>query len=203
VTVVYVTHDQDEALVVADRIAIMNAGRIVAHGSTDDVIGIAQDEWTASFLGLERAAEGTVIDANEGLCDVEADGVVVTLAGEIAVGSRVLFAVRPEDVLLFEAGIELPATTARNRLAAQVVSVEPRGTTLRVTMNANGVRLASSVSRASASELGLAEGTRVLAVFKATAVRWRLIEDREDSGRHDAAGDGVAGSGRFGGELNE
>jgi tungstate transport system ATP-binding protein len=176
VTVVYVTHDQDEALVVADRVALMNEGRIVAHGFTEDVAGIAEDEWTASFLGIEPAFRGTVFGVSEGLAEVRCGEATITLVGEPEPRSEVLVAVRPEDVLLFEPGAKMPHTTARNRLKAHVTALEPRGATLRVALEANGVRLASSVSRAAVSELGLKPGSEVLAVFKATAVRWRAAD---------------------------
>ena len=181
VTVVYVTHDQDEALVVADRIVIMNAGRIVASGTAEEIVGIAEDEWTAAFLGVEPASTGRVTSSREGLAEVTSAGVVVTMAGELPVGADVRFAVRPEDVLLFETGVELPLTTARNRIEATVVALEPRGSTLRATLQSSGVRFASSVSRAAAAELRLQTGTHVLAVFKATAVKWRLIDEHQES----------------------
>jgi len=44
-------------------------------------------------------------------------------------------------------------------------------------LDAHGVRLSAAVSRASVADLGIAEGARVLAVFKATAVRWRIADD--------------------------
>ena len=95
-----------------------------------------------------------------------------------------LFSVRPEDVLLFSLDAELPATTARNRLAATVTALEPRGATFMASLEVGGVRLASSVSRAAVDELALEPGARVLAVFKATAVRWRPANDT--SPQHDS-----------------
>ncbi len=177
VTVVYVTHDQDEALVVADRIALMNEGRIVACGPTEEIAGLAEDEWTAAFLGVEAASRGTVARVSEGLSYVEVGDTVVALAGIAQPGSEVVFAIRPEDVLLLEAHAEMPLATARNRLPATVTELEPRGATMLVTLEAAGLRLASSVSRAAVAELQLAPGSEVLAVFKATAVQWRPAEE--------------------------
>lgn len=176
VTVVYVTHDQDEALVVADEIAVMNEGRVVAWGGADEVMGLAEDDWTAAFLGVEPAAPAIVAAEGDGVFAAHAGEAHVTVAGTASIGDRVLLSVRPEDVLLFESGAELPLTSARNRLDATVTSVEPRGSTLRITLDASGMRLAASVSRGSVAELHLEPGRPVLAVFKATAVRWRLAE---------------------------
>jgi tungstate transport system ATP-binding protein len=173
VTVVYVTHDHDEALVVADEVAVMNAGRVVASGPADEVMSLPGDEWMASFLGIEEASQGVVVSADEGLVTIAVGEAEVVVSGDAEPGTRVVLAVRPEDVLLFEEGAELPATTARNRVAATVVSVNARGASNHVVLEAGGLRLAASVSRASTAELALAPGVSVRALFKATAVRWR------------------------------
>ena len=174
VTVVYVTHDQDEALVIADQVAIMNAGRIAAFGPADEVMGLPADDWTAAFLGMEEAAHGAVVASEDGLVTIAVRGVEIYVAGVATVGARAVLAVRPEDVLLFEADMEMPATTARNRLRAVVVSVSPRGASNHVVLDSNGLRLAASVSRTATAELGLVPGAQVLALFKATAVRWAI-----------------------------
>jgi tungstate transport system ATP-binding protein len=172
-TAVWVTHDQDEALVVADYVTVMNEGRIIAAGPTDDVMGLPADEWTASFLGMEEPQIGTVAASDNGLVEIEYGGARIVVTGDAPVGSAVSFAVRPEDVLLFEDGAELPLSTARNQMAALVESVQGRGTINRIVLRVGDMRLAASVSRSSSADLGLEPGTRVLAVFKATAVRWR------------------------------
>ena len=172
VTVLYVTHDQDEALIVADRVTIMNAGRIMAEGPAVDAMSLPLDAWTASFLGLEEPLEGYVLSVIDGLAEIGVGASSVFVTGDPAPGSPVVLAVRPEDVLLFEASAELPMSTARNHLLATVVSLAPRGATNYVVLDAGGLRLASSVSRAATADLGLHPGMSVLAVFKASAVRW-------------------------------
>lgn len=172
VTVVYVTHDQDEALVVADYIAVMRDGRIVAQGEAESVVSLPHDEWAAGFLGVEASQRGVATRSDDGLVTIEADGATIYATGEAATGTELRFAVRPEDVLLFESGIALPLTTARNRLEVVVESVEPRGATQYATLVTGGIRIAASVSRAAAAELGVVVGESLLAVFKASAVRW-------------------------------
>ncbi len=175
-TAVWVTHDQDEAMVVADRIAIMNEGRIVAEGPTDDVMALPRDEWTARFLGLSKPMVGTATPYQDGLIAIRVDGVTVISTGFAEPGVQLLFSIAPEDVLLFAGDVDLPVTTARNRIPATVTDLSPRGSTMTVTLDAGGVEFTSSVSRASVQELGLECGTSVLAVFKATSVRWRVAE---------------------------
>ncbi|MDO8914530.1 MAG: ABC transporter ATP-binding protein [Coriobacteriia bacterium] len=172
VTVLYVTHDQNEAMVIADRVAIMNGGCIVAEGPAEDAMSLPNDAWTASFLGLEEPSEGLVVSVVDGLAEVDVGAGRVFITGQPEAGSRIMLAVRPEDVLLFGASADLPVSTARNRLPATVVSLSAQGVTNHVVLDAGGLRLASSVSRAATAELGLRSGVEVIAVFKASAVRW-------------------------------
>ncbi|HEX9093957.1 MAG TPA: ABC transporter ATP-binding protein [Coriobacteriia bacterium] len=173
VTALYVTHDQDEAAVVADRIGVMRDGRIVAEGEPESVLTLPPDEWVASFLGTQSPLEGVVTAAEDGVMTVRCGGLDVFAVGDIRVGTEVFAGVRPEDVLLFEPDVEMPRTSARNQVAASVAEVAPAGATVRVVLVAHGVRFAATVSRASAASLGLEFGTRVTALFKATAVRVR------------------------------
>lgn len=175
-TVVYVTHDQDEAAVVAHRIGVMRDGRIVAEGSPDEVLGLPSDEWVASFVGMQPAMHGRVSADSEGLATIDVGSVQLFATSALPVGTQVLLAVRPEDVTLYEAGAELPRSSARNRLDCAVVELRPGGGTVQVVLDHGGIRIAAAVSRASAAELGLEPGKRVVAVFKATAVRVRASD---------------------------
>ncbi|NTU71952.1 MAG: ABC transporter ATP-binding protein [Coriobacteriia bacterium] len=172
-TVIWVTHDQDEAMMVADQVAIVNAGRVVTSGHADTIMGLPSDDWTAAFLGVEPPQHGRVTSSSAGLVDISAGGVTLEVTGDADTGTEVLFAIRPEDVLLFEPGVDLPLATARNRLPATVVSCTSRGATNHIVLQVGGLRLAASVSRAATQELNLAPGAQTLAVFKASAVRWR------------------------------
>ncbi|PKQ30014.1 MAG: ABC transporter ATP-binding protein [Actinobacteria bacterium HGW-Actinobacteria-10] len=176
VTVLYVTHDHDEALIVADEIAVMNEGHLVTQGPAADVMGLPADSWTAEFLGMEPPTTGRVISQEGGLVHIDAGGTVIAAVGTYPPGTPVLFAVAPEDVLLAATGADIGATSARNRFTATVTAIEPRGSTWRVILTSGSVRIASSVSRAALDEIGLARGDSVQALFKATAVRVRAAE---------------------------
>lgn len=182
-TAVWVTHDQDEALMVGDRVVVLRAGHVVTHGSSEDVFSLPPDEWTASFLGVETAQRGSIAASEGGLTEIAVGDATVIVSGQAVLGAQVQVAVRPEDVLIFEADAVLPPTTARNRLDAEVVACERRGATDHITLDSAGMRFAASVSRRATAELGLAPGARVVAVFKATAVRWRILDDTQDTKR--------------------
>lgn len=76
-TVVYVTHDQDEALALADRIAVMRAGRLEQVGPPEELWSAPRSEFVARFLGLEHVLEVEV-----------SDGRATTSLGEIPVGTE-------------------------------------------------------------------------------------------------------------------
>lgn len=59
-TVVYVTHDQDEALTVADRVAVLEGGRVVAEGTPEELWTHPPNAWTARFLGFRNVAQAQV-----------------------------------------------------------------------------------------------------------------------------------------------
>ncbi|HHJ98450.1 MAG TPA: ABC transporter ATP-binding protein [Actinobacteria bacterium] len=170
VTALYVTHDQDEAMVVADRVTIINEGRVVRSGGVDEVMTLPTTEWVADFIGMETALHGGIVGRSEGVAEVSVGGERVFAVTDLPVGIDVLVGIRPEDVLLFDADVDIPQSSARNRLRMRVDGVERRGGTDRISLSSNGFRIAASVSRASAREMGLEPGSEVVALFKATSV---------------------------------
>jgi molybdopterin-binding protein len=173
VTALYVTHDQDEAAVVADRIGVMRDGRIVAEGEPETVLALPTDEWVASFFSTEIPLDGIVRDNTDGIATIDCGGADITAVTDQHPGTDVIVGVRPEDVLLFEFGVDLPRTSARNRVDVVVAGLSPVGTTVRVLVTAGELRLSALVSRSSVASLRLEPGVRVTALFAADAVRVR------------------------------
>ncbi len=64
ITAIYVTHDQNEAMVIADRVAVMNRGRIEQIGSPEDVYYRSKTDFVAQFIGLANVLDGEVVDAS-------------------------------------------------------------------------------------------------------------------------------------------
>jgi molybdopterin-binding protein len=170
-TALYVTHDRDEAAVVADRIAVMREGRIVADGEPDTVLTLPTDPWVAAFLGTGMPLDGVVASSNEGIAQVDCSGVGITTTSVLPRGARVRLGVRPEDVLLFEPDVPLPKSPDRNRLLGTIVEISPSGVTVSTLVDVGGVAISSAVSRSTAESLALKVGTPVAAVFRADAVR--------------------------------
>lgn len=101
ITTIYVTHDQDEALTLSDRIAIMNNGKILQVGSPIEVYNKPIDLYVASFIGKCNLLTGEVVRVEEGYLTVKCGNIMVwgVPAHEefnIKVGSRVACILRPE-----------------------------------------------------------------------------------------------------------
>jgi spermidine/putrescine ABC transporter ATP-binding subunit len=101
-TMVYVTHDQEEALVMSDRIGVMNHGRLVGTGTPQELYEDSVDPFVADFLGEINWLAGTV-QASGG---IELDGgtSIVAAVHSAAPGAKVRLAVRPEKVAVSTAG---------------------------------------------------------------------------------------------------
>ena len=98
ITFVFVTHDQEEALTMSDRIAVMNNG--VVH-QVDDPVGIYErpvDTFTASFIGEMNMLPATVVGSTGGTLLLDAAGRRLSLPGTGVAGAAVTLAVRPESM---------------------------------------------------------------------------------------------------------
>jgi spermidine/putrescine transport system ATP-binding protein len=105
ITFLYVTHDQEEALTMSDRIAVMNDGRIEQLGSAEDVYERPRTTFVAGFIGVSNLMPGVVVSANGDSGSVRLDsGVEVTTAVDgLAPGDRCYAVVRPEKLRIVPA----------------------------------------------------------------------------------------------------
>jgi iron(III) transport system ATP-binding protein len=134
-TMVYVTHDQKEALALADRLAVMEAGRLVQVGTPREVYDRPANRFVAGFLGDSNFLPGTVREAGASGCVV--DTAPATLSGVAthgvpAAGSRVVCSVRPHAWVLD------PAGAGPNRIGAKVETVAFLGESVHVRLVAVG-----------------------------------------------------------------
>lgn len=110
ITFIYVTHDQDEALSLSDRIAVMNQGRLAQVGTPEELYERPQCRFVASFIGDANFLSGNVTGVDsDGACRVEVPGVgdfVVRGNNGCAPGAGVELSLRPERISL---SLEKPA----------------------------------------------------------------------------------------------
>jgi putative spermidine/putrescine transport system ATP-binding protein len=109
VTMVYVTHDQSEALTMSDRIAVFRQGRIEQIGTPEAIYDEPANAFVARFIGENNRVVGTVVEVDGARCAVRAHGGALltgTCAGPLKPGEEALLSVRPEQIALGEAAAD-------------------------------------------------------------------------------------------------
>ncbi len=146
-TILYVTHDQEEALVLGDRIVVMNAGRIEQVGSPQDIYLRPRSRFVASFVGTTNLFEGEIKDKDAGRgrvlvataigADVWA-GAYPDILRSLTTGSRAAIAVRPEDIAVGPGGVNGTPAEARRPLKARLTSAAFLGSRYELHLDING-----------------------------------------------------------------
>lgn len=148
VTIMYVTHDQEEAMVMSDRICLMNDARVEQIGTPEDLYFRPQTVFTADFLGESNLVDGIVRELNGSSTSVEIGAAGVTRAlpnPDLNVGEKVKLMTRPEAVDVLSKG-ETRSNEVNGTLREIIVGggatklfVElPGGDTMRVTQLTRG-----------------------------------------------------------------
>jgi putative spermidine/putrescine transport system ATP-binding protein len=120
-TTIFVTHDQDEALAVADRIVVMSAGKVEQIGTPRDIYQRPASRFVAEFIGLTNIFAGSIDAAGSFLTE---GGERFAVSSERETGGVTAFAVRPEQISLQNG---LDATHGHSTLPATVEDVVYRG----------------------------------------------------------------------------
>lgn len=165
VATLLVTHDRDEALGLADRVAVLIDGRVRQQGVADEVFSRPVDETVAAFLGVENVLPGQIERATDEMTLVRVGpGLVSVTQAPPSGATRVLVLIAPDDIVIARAR---GSTSERNVFEARVTNVETIGRRVRLTLDC-GFPLVAHVTRQSARELALRVGETVIASFKAT-----------------------------------
>ena len=105
-TAIFVTHDQEEALALSDRIAVMNAGAIEQLDTPQAIYARPATPFVLDFVGLSTALAGVVARSGGGQVAVDTAAGRVIAPGSYVVGSKVLVAMRPESLVVGDAAGE-------------------------------------------------------------------------------------------------
>ncbi|MEM2094262.1 MAG: ABC transporter ATP-binding protein [Candidatus Bathyarchaeia archaeon] len=132
VTTIYVTHDQEEALSMADEIAIMNSGRIEQVGTPQEIYNRPRNVFVASFLGSTNILKGRVErEDHVGLLTIVCDGGMTICASRkglnVKVGDNVYCAIRPEKIKVHDPDSHLEGII--NLIRARILSLVYYGVT--------------------------------------------------------------------------
>ncbi len=109
ITFIFVTHDQEEALTMSDRIAVMSAGRLQQLGNARDIYERPQNRFVADFIGETNLLAVTVADikGSRAICHLGGDHILTCNAvDDIGIGSKVHLSIRPERLFLSDKPVE-------------------------------------------------------------------------------------------------
>ncbi len=124
-TFVIVTHDQEEAMTLADRIAVMDHGKIIQIGTPAEIYEQPNSKYVADFIGNINLIEGKVQSAAGGAIRMESTGTGATIAVEqqeaaTTAGSTAWFAIRPEKLSV---SLDQPSDASVNAMSGEVIDI--------------------------------------------------------------------------------
>jgi spermidine/putrescine transport system ATP-binding protein len=138
ITFFYVTHSQSEAFALADRVIIMNEGKVVQVGAPKEIYGAPSNRFVAEFVGTNNIIEGTVkrctgnvVEVDTPVGDIRA---VASSSAEVREGQAVVLVISADRVMLNEA-----ATDGLNRLSVSLISEEFVGSVVTLYVQADGI----------------------------------------------------------------
>ena len=169
-TVIHVTHDYMEAATLANKVAVIEHGRLVQTGTPEEVFRHPETEFVARFSGVKNLFRCRVEQGNEAAGMRHA-----IVGGELSIGflgdnteSEGHVMIPQEDIIISESPLE---TSAVNGFQGHIRKVYLSGSGMEVVVEA-GVEFVVSVSRQSVEKMDLQPGKQVWITFKASAVRY-------------------------------
>lgn len=169
-TMLHVTHDYEEALSLASRIAVMENERIVQVGAPEAIFQRPRSEFVASFVGIKNFFRGTLKRAagNAQLSEfIGPSGLRFYVLTDSGPGPGCLI-VRSEDIAISN---EQPQTSARNVFSGNVLDIIPAKLGVEVSVQI-GVKVLALLTHASVKSLNLEVGKAIWVYFKASAARF-------------------------------
>jgi len=169
ITFLYVTHDQEEALTMSDRLAVMNHGKIVQVGSPDEVYNEPADAYVADFLGVSNLMDAQVEPGGgrSDCCRLRlGDFIVEAEAGQLDATGAVKVAIRPERIHLHAQG-----ETGPNRLPGMVERLVFLGSTTQIFVRLGTGAPLQALVRNDGPAVAYSQGTPVSVDLPADALR--------------------------------
>lgn len=127
ITFIYITHDQEEAINMSDRIAVMNNGKFEQIGTPDEIYNHPKTSYVATFVGNSNILKGTAESSEENIVNIKVSGGTVPVFNDgptVKEGEGVTLAVRSENIHLDETGVKgLPAEVVEKSFAGGMLRV--------------------------------------------------------------------------------
>ncbi len=132
ITTIYVTHSQDEAFAISDRVAILNDGIVSQVGTPEELYDSPANEFVARFLGSGNVFSGQIKEVSGGHLKVLSNDNWFEIPGEGEINSQIIFSVKPEDVIISDS---LPVDWAE----AELIAITPQVGSFKVSLDFNGI----------------------------------------------------------------
>lgn len=170
-SVIYVTHDRTEAMILADYIAVLNEGRVEQFGEKDEIFHEPANEFIARFAGVETLIYGVVDENRKNVCTVRIykSDMKVFVTGNAQSGESVVLAIRPEAVILFNINIKPQQSSAMNLFEGKITEIKDIGIFKKIEIDC-GFNLTAFVTQDSINRLGLAIERKIYAAIKASSI---------------------------------
>ena len=181
ITCVYVTHEQSEAFSIADRIAILDDGKLLQAATPEEILYRPESRAVARFMQTGNILPGVVTRREAVLAEVSVGPHCLFSRTDLPEGTLVYACVRPEEVLLEAPGEASPAP-GLNRFRGTVEALVDHGATLQVRVDAGfpGRPLYVLITRRIAHDLSMRPGGEVLATFAAASVHLIRREENQN-----------------------
>ena len=170
---IFVTHNESEAFLLGDRIAIMERGEITQIGRSEEIFYHPASENVARFLGTTNVFNGTVLRNENGSITLNVNGEKIMALGKAIKDDEVTIFIRPEDIVLMKKPCE---TSARNLFQGKVVNILKKGSLIEVEVDV-GFEIVSFITKGSLEKFDINTGKEIYVEFKATAVH--MVKNRK------------------------
>ncbi len=125
ITTVYVTHDQEEALAISDRIAVMKLGEIQQIGTPEEIYAHPKNTFIGDFIGTSNFLIGEVTNTKEGATSINVEGCSITVPLSLSNAQKVIIAARPEEICLSDDDYKgLPASIMMSTFLGDFINYE-------------------------------------------------------------------------------
>ena len=182
---VFVTHDVEEAFVLADEVVVLNDGRVEQTGSKEDIFYRPQTHGVAKFFGVKNIFRGKIREIRpekgEMTVWVEEKGVQASIPyrkGAVA-GESVQFCIRPEEIMILKEGRPIKKNLGGNIFTGQIVRIVEKGAehTLFFKQGQDDYDFEISIPNLAYRSLRVKEGQRVSVAFKWESI-WLIPEEK-------------------------
>jgi len=134
ITTIYVTHSQDEAFAISDRVAIIQDGKVVQVGTPEEIYDCPANEFVARFLGSGNILEGVVREGANGNTFIDIMGIEIPNKTNLKVGDTLKLSIKPEDISISNKHAQHPARGG-------VISIIPQVGSFKITIDFEGIQI--------------------------------------------------------------